>query len=103
MRHSPDNRKRHQDDEAGSGQHAGRLPANHTVRVEHNLSTSSPYLVPSFRSRSRRLLHQRVHYSSGPIILLWDEIDERLPSTDEGQIYENGLTHSDEDDTDQDI
>lgn len=96
MRHSLDTKKYHRDNDAGSGSN-NQMPAPSSTSSNHTLPTSAPHLVPSFRSRSRRLLHQRVHYSSGPIILLWDEIDENVPSTDDSNVYENDLSNHDED------
>lgn len=99
MRHSLGTKKYHRDNDAGSGSN-NQMPASSSASSNHTLpTTSAPHLVPSFRSRSRRLLHQRVHYSSGPIILLWDEIDENVPSTDDSNVYENGLSDHDEDGT----
>lgn len=95
MRHSHDTKKYHRDNDAGSSSN-NQVPASPSEPSNHTLSTSSPHFVPSFRSRSRRLLHQHVHYSSGPIILLWDEINESVPAIDEGNVYENGLSQSDD-------
>lgn len=87
MRRNPEFKLFHQDADNGSGPD-NYLPANRSNSATHRVVTQ-PHLVPSFHSRSRRLLHRHVHYSAGPIILLWDELDETITTAEDLDIYDN--------------
>ena len=89
MHRSPDTKLFHQENDNGSPPDRN-LPANRDQNANHVVG-SYPHLVPSFRGRSRRLLHQHVHYSAGPIILLWDELDESIMSADDADIYDDDI------------
>jgi len=88
MHRSPDTKRFHQENDNGSSPDRN-LPAN--SNTSGHPVVSYPHLAPSFRGRSRRLLHQHVHYSAGPIILLWDELDESITSVDDASVYDNDV------------
>ncbi len=90
MHRSPHTKLFHQDNDNGSSPDRN-LPVNSAHNANQTVA-SYPHLVPSIRSRSRRLLHQHVHYSAGPIILLWDELDESIMSADDADVYDNDIT-----------
>ena len=60
MHRSPDTKRFHQENDNGSSPDRN-LPAK-SDKSSHSVA-SYPHLVPSYRGRSRRLLHQHVHYS----------------------------------------
>lgn len=88
MQRRPDRKLFHQENDNGSSPNRN-LPANSDK--SNHLVESYPLLTPSFRSRSRRLLRQHIHYSAGPIILLWDELDENIISAEDNDVYDNDV------------
>ena len=88
MHRNPDRKIFHQEDDNGSSPDRN-LPVNRD-RSNHVVDPY-PHLIPSFRNRSRRFLRQHIHYSAGPIILLWDEMDENIISADDTDVYDNDV------------
>ena len=88
MHRSPDTKLLHQENDNGPSPDRN-LPANRDN--SSHVVESHPHSVPSFRGRSRRLLRQHIHYSAGPIILLWDELDENIISADDTDVYDNDV------------
>lgn len=98
MRHIPTYPRLHREDDAGPSAHK---PDN----GPSDASSSTPAHLPqySIRPRSKHFLQRRIHYSSGPVILLWDEIDDNVPAPHSGNVYENDVDPLDTDSSSRDV